>query len=299
MKNLLYIVALFLITNVSGQVGIGTTMPNSKAVLELTSSNKGFLPAKVPLIATTNPEPVGTNTNPPIEGLLVFNTINVNDVVRGYYIWQNSKWELIGSTSVEVVVDQLPDYAIDYLGYQPVGVANDPNNSTLTYAGITLNKKGNCVKWEISNGGNDHVYCAYDTTGAMNWAQAFNLAKLSKGYLVTITSDAEWAFLKDKIIEPNSLNNHIWMGFNKIISPGNNARLEWITGENSVVNQTNSATIQHHFAGGQPDNSTGVEGCAHIFSVQRSPTREWNDFVCNQSQIDGLNFNQLIIEFLQ
>ena len=53
--------------NGTGSFGFGTITPNSSAVIDLTSTTKGFLP---PRLTTTERDAIGT----PAEGLVVYNT---------------------------------------------------------------------------------------------------------------------------------------------------------------------------------------------------------------------------------
>lgn len=87
------LVICILAISVSGQtVGIGTTTPNASAILDVSSSNLGFLPPRVALTSTNVASPI---TNPAI-GLLVYNTattgIAPNNVVPGYYYWDGTRW---------------------------------------------------------------------------------------------------------------------------------------------------------------------------------------------------------------
>lgn len=55
---------------VNAQVGIGTSTPDASAKLDITSTNKGFLPPRVALTATNSASPITS----PAAGLLVYNT---------------------------------------------------------------------------------------------------------------------------------------------------------------------------------------------------------------------------------
>jgi hypothetical protein len=72
------------------QTGIGTTTPEASAKLDVTSSNKGFLPPRISLTAINVASPVTS----PANGLLVFNTATAgsgsNQVVPGYYYWNTT-----------------------------------------------------------------------------------------------------------------------------------------------------------------------------------------------------------------
>ena len=76
-----------------GSVGIGSNpTPDSSAVLDLNSSNKGFLPPRIALQAKNAAAPVSN----PAQGLLVYNTATAgnapNQVSPGYYYWDGVEW---------------------------------------------------------------------------------------------------------------------------------------------------------------------------------------------------------------
>ena len=74
-------------------VAIGTSVPNSDAILELYSTNKGFLPPRVALVDASLPNPLSS----PAAGMLVYNTATSgtgqNAVVPGYYYWDGTRWQ--------------------------------------------------------------------------------------------------------------------------------------------------------------------------------------------------------------
>lgn len=97
MKNLLYFCIIFLLLggNAIAQTGIGTTTPNASAKLDITATDKGFLPPRVALTATNVFSPI-TGTAASASGLLIYNTATAgsapNNVVPGYYYWNGSAW---------------------------------------------------------------------------------------------------------------------------------------------------------------------------------------------------------------
>lgn len=96
---LIYIVSMIISLNSFSQsVGIGTTTPDASAMLDVKSTNKGFLPPRVNLIALNLSDPI---TNPST-GLLIYNTTNggtfPNEVRPGYYYWNNNVWTPVVNT---------------------------------------------------------------------------------------------------------------------------------------------------------------------------------------------------------
>ena len=90
MKQLFFF--LFFIQIAIAQTGIGTTTPNASAKLEVYATNKGFLPPRIALTATTDASTIAS----PAAGLLIYNTATAgaapNNVVPGYYYWNGTAW---------------------------------------------------------------------------------------------------------------------------------------------------------------------------------------------------------------
>ena len=86
------LVFLFSLNLKSQSVGIGTNVPDTSAKLDVSATDKGFLPPRIALLATDNPLPVSN----PATGLLVYNTAAAGstpyNVKPGYYYWDGNKW---------------------------------------------------------------------------------------------------------------------------------------------------------------------------------------------------------------
>lgn len=93
-------IALFICGGLAAQTGIGTTTPDASAKLEVSATNKGFLPPRVALTASNVASPITS----PANGLMVFNTVTAgtspNQVVPGYYYWDATglKWVSLSTT---------------------------------------------------------------------------------------------------------------------------------------------------------------------------------------------------------
>jgi hypothetical protein len=93
MKKILF---FFLISvHLYAQTGIGTTTPDASAKLDVSASNKGFLPPRVTLTSITD----NTTIPNPATGLLVYNTGNNVGLVAGYYYWNGSSWATIATAT--------------------------------------------------------------------------------------------------------------------------------------------------------------------------------------------------------
>lgn len=75
------------------QTGIGTTTPHASAKLDVSATNKGFLPPRVTLTSVTD---VVTITSP-ATGLLVYNTGDNVGLAAGYYFWNGNAWATIAT----------------------------------------------------------------------------------------------------------------------------------------------------------------------------------------------------------
>ena len=129
-KKYIFLIGLCLSQLTYAQTGIGTTTPNASAKLDVTATDKGFLPPRVALTATNSASP----TTSPAAGLLVYNTATSgtapNNVVPGYYYWNGTTWvNFIASNS-------------------STGLTNDQTNTSYTLSAadngkiITLNNAG-------------------------------------------------------------------------------------------------------------------------------------------------------------
>jgi hypothetical protein len=82
------------ITN-NGNVGIGTSSPNTSAILHVSSTNKGVMLPKVSLTGATDNITVPVSS-PGDDGMFLYNTASAgtgtNAITPGYYYWQNSRW---------------------------------------------------------------------------------------------------------------------------------------------------------------------------------------------------------------
>jgi hypothetical protein len=100
---LMFLFLFFLSKNSFSQVKIGDspTQANANAVLELEANNKGFLLPRLNLTSTTSCAPLLAH----IQGMVVQNIANINDVKPGLYINNGIKW--VGVNDAISAVDSL------------------------------------------------------------------------------------------------------------------------------------------------------------------------------------------------
>ncbi|HOY12464.1 MAG TPA: hypothetical protein PLY70_04960, partial [Saprospiraceae bacterium] len=76
-----------------GSIGIGTASPNTNAMLDVVSTDKGLLIPRVGLTSTTSPLPLGGF----VAGMMVYNTaiagVAPNNVTPGFYTSNGVRWE--------------------------------------------------------------------------------------------------------------------------------------------------------------------------------------------------------------
>lgn len=80
---------------VHSQVGIGTVTPNPNAVLDLTSTNRGFLLPRIALSSTNSPSPLQSF----VAGITIYNTALTGDVSPGIYFSNGTSWISIEEAS--------------------------------------------------------------------------------------------------------------------------------------------------------------------------------------------------------
>ncbi len=95
MNGSVKIIFLFLIAGniLFAQTGIGTTTPHASAKLDVSSTNKGFLPPRVTLTGISDNSTIAS----PATGLLVYNTGDNVGLTAGYYFWNGNAWATIAT----------------------------------------------------------------------------------------------------------------------------------------------------------------------------------------------------------
>lgn len=228
-----------------------------------------------------------TKIEKPTNGLMVYNTNPENE---GLHYWNNGNWNLIKLRTEEVVVKNYSSVHPRLLGYEPIGKGRNAPSSFENNNILFVQQK--CV----NNPVNGHTYCTYlskkrntNTNEPINWNDAFDAAKKLEGYLVTITDQKEWEFINSKFLSINEReffnSRRIWLGHNKLKTPGNPREFIWITGETSSIDWSTGKYF-HNFAKNEPNNENNVEGCSHIWNYSRTKILDWNDTLCNLKSLD-------------
>ena len=132
------LVLLYIPVVVLAQVGVGTNTPNPSAMLEVSTTDKGFLPPRIALTGTTDVLTIPS----PVAGLMVYNTSTTgsssNGVAPGFYYYDGSKWQRI--------INQQPDATIVFNATNPnlngtTFIPNIPSSTDYIYVSSSDNSQ--------------------------------------------------------------------------------------------------------------------------------------------------------------
>lgn len=132
MKRSFFIFFLISTSNLFSQIGIGTTTPDASAALEISSTNKGFLPPRVALTANNDIVTIPS----PATGLLIYNTAISgtfpNNVTKGYYFFNGLNWIPLGYSGYANVYEKTTNYTLTDDDSKSVIVMNSASAVTIT-----------------------------------------------------------------------------------------------------------------------------------------------------------------------
>jgi hypothetical protein len=133
-----------------------------------------------------------------------------------------------------------------------------PSATTVTYKSVSYTIAASAVWSE-----NGHVYIRVEKTNTLTWEIARGIARTLGGYLVTITSADEQAFIVANV-KSGTLECRI--GNTDAITEGN---FQWVTGELAVNGEGSQYS---NWSPGEPSNSAGAEDTGTM-----GVTATWND----------------------
>ena len=173
MKNYFLILVIIVSGIINAQTGIGTTTPHASAKLDVTATNKGFLPPRVTLTSATDAATIAS----PAEGLLVYNLGSVG-LQAGYYYWNGSNWATIATAITAGIGVTAADLVKIYDG---VGNATTINSTGATFSVTTSGKYlfdfstsatcGNCtvtLNFQVRDGANGNAVIGSDMQTSYN-----------------------------------------------------------------------------------------------------------------------------------
>ncbi len=126
-KSLLLVALLFSASMMMSQVKIGDNIDqiNSNSLLELESTDQGVLLPRLELVMTTDPTPLSEH----VKGMIVYNTVELNDVVEGIYWNDGTKWQRV-SGPIAADNDSDPTNEIQTISIDGTTVTLDKNGGT-------------------------------------------------------------------------------------------------------------------------------------------------------------------------
>ena len=221
----------------TGQAAIGTSTPDASAVLELSSTDKGWLP---PRLTQTQMEAIST----PATGTYVYNTN-----LKTLCVYNGSKWTCYDNQSVFnaqfVCGDSLIDYR-DSSSYSTVQIGNQ------CWMSANLNL-GTMISSSYNQANNDTIekFCYNDQEdscdvygGLYQWNEMMNYVSASgaQGVCPTgwhIPSDAEWKTMEMALgMSQQSADSTDWRGTNEGGMLKDTGTIYWNTPNTGATNSS-------------------------------------------------------------
>lgn len=245
MKKFLLSVLIISPLMVFSQVGIGTNIPESSAKLEVSATDKGFLPPRVTLTGTADISTIAS----PATGLFVYNTatagVSPSNVTPGLYYYDGSKWQRI--------INQQPDATVEFNQPTPTtaGVEFTPNitaSKDYVYVSTTDNSQ-----WTY----NGSTYVTYTSPASTAWNLAGGTADAGSNKTGGIVRSGKVGIgsgitTPSNIVEINGtggtgtgLKLTTGAGVNKVLSSDANGNASWVTNVaiTSAINATLSTSV--------------------------------------------------------
>ena len=155
MKSLFTFFSLFVVLNSYAQTGIGTTTPESSAKLDVSSTNKGFLPPR--MTATQR-----GNIPSPAAGLMVYQT----DAPIGFYYYNGIGWLNISNLGT---TNRYIPYSSQFAQY------SSGQSLTTVSIGTYINLTGSDLEVIVPSGfTSNKVVINWDTWGDVSTTNASN-----------------------------------------------------------------------------------------------------------------------------
>lgn len=144
MKKILLTLPFFFVATIwtYGQVKIKdgsvtpttSALPNSNAILDLESNNKGLLLPRVALSATANPAPLSAH----VKGIVVYDTVAIADVTPGIYYNDGTRWVQAANAAIAASGWNITGNAGTRTGTTAIGSAVDANYLGTTESNLVI-----------------------------------------------------------------------------------------------------------------------------------------------------------------
>jgi hypothetical protein len=209
MKRLLPIALFFFAIAAKAQVKIGNNPStiNANSLLEMESTNKGFLPPRVALNSTTSVSPL-TGTVP--SGMLVYSSGGT--LADGFYYWNGTQWRLVATSELNTVTK-----TADATLTKAETFVLASNDITLTLPAVTSSDNGLCIT--IKNvGSHTDLVTVIGNSGALIDEDTAKLTRfIGQTY---VANDGNWV-IKNKKREAENLldvnSNSSWTSIDEVV----------------------------------------------------------------------------------
>ncbi|MBL7746736.1 MAG: hypothetical protein JNM19_04870, partial [Chitinophagaceae bacterium] len=195
MKQLLAVAGLLLVICTQAQIKIGDNPGtiNSNSLLEMESTNKGFLPPRVALNSISSVSPL-SGTVP--SGMLVYSTGGT--LTDGYYYWNSLQWVMLASKETNFVTKTAND---TLLKTETFVLAS--NNITLVLPVVTAADDGLSIT--IKNIGS-HIDLVAVTGNGGSIIDNGSYIALPRWFSLTMTANGgNWYFKERTVVAANTM----------------------------------------------------------------------------------------------
>jgi len=141
LKRILALLGIICSIHLNAQTGIGTTTPDASAKLDVSATNKGFLPPRVTLTGYMD----NTTIPNPATGLLVYNTGSNVNLAAGYYYWNGNAWATIATAGGS------GSFAASYMRGSMTSSSTISINNPVPFSNVD-NSAGSHISLNTSNG---------------------------------------------------------------------------------------------------------------------------------------------------
>lgn len=210
MKKLFTIILIALAIQANAQVKIGDNPAtiNANSLLELESTNKGFLPPRVALNSTASVAPL-TGTVP--AGMLVFSSGGTLE--DGYYYWNGTQWKLLATVSLNTVTK-----TANATLTKTENMVLASNDITITLPAITASDNG--LEITVKNVGVHTDLVTVAGSGAATIDEVANQKLTRYVGLTFVASAGNWVIKGKKTVPENFLEvnaNSSWTTLQEVV----------------------------------------------------------------------------------
>lgn len=181
----------------------GTINPNS--VLELQSTNKGFVAPRLALTQTTSSSPLTATL---LTGTIVYNTATANDVTPGFYYWNGTAWQrMLSATSA--LTSNAPLSYNPSTGVLSISQANTSTDGYLSFTDWnTFNNKQNALTFGDVTSSTSGVTINNGTGAVIGSGTSISIATAT-GSQNGLLASTDWTTFNNKVTDVSGTAGNI------------------------------------------------------------------------------------------